>query len=870
MERFPNMPMVTFDNAQSTFRQPRFLASQDIKVKVNLEPLEYTYKIKEVERTKAEGVRDYKLLDYDIKHGSAIEKLNKNTPILDVLLEFGFQVVSVKNQNEILVKAPNTSVDSLTSGCIYIDSNVYFNYSSSFGESNKIYTPSDILHINEQRSKRIDELGYTDSRPSDVEVAEMGKELALSLSEVKHSDADQIVFLKTREMRWLSVQEKRDFIKLYCPNKEYEKYFNAHLSITDNTIKYDHSITVDRYVSEGFNEVLDFANKYKKVIVKAETGGGKTTVWFKDFIKCRPNKSLIFMVPLTTIFKQLYSEYGQIKGWSFLDGNSTPEDHTEAVENSKFVVCTYNQAVKILRRREFDYNVTDEIHNLTIHNNYKKILIDNLTIELERTRGVVIGLTGTPVTLFKELGFYMLDVNINSTIPTNVNVMLDNRNAKDIGIEMVNRIPKGGRGLLRIQSKKTCKELQKDLIDKGLYKKTEILILNSDEDKKNSDGFIELVENQRFKEQHKVILTTSLIDEGVSIKGQKLDVVAFISNTHSPSTFDTKQFFERVRQKDSTQINYLTLKFKKDGDFDKHFNLVSDYRQKIQMLNGDSIIGCKDILTTYDSLLSNNAYYRLDGSINTYQLAHQCIQDWQRKSSNNQFLDYLQLNYNMSMKLVENDMKIETEKKETTRLGDVKSKIARLWVENRLIVNTFLASYSKDRKIKSCLKRFKVVKSEYRHEHKDFMIKELTRFERLHNNTLKLKAKNCDNVDKILVSQIEGEYNLTTENMVKQNLFFLDFKNLLLNPKNEQDRIVSEKMNELVDWAVDKERFNLTWFKDKTKKLKVVSAENVTQLFVKSLIEYYGHNVKYCSIHCKFTVTKSVSNIEPEFDQKRA
>ena len=67
-------------------------------------------------------------------------------------------------------------------------------------------------------------------------------------------------------------------------------YFLTILKIKPLTIEYDETFFIKSFVSEQIKKVLDYADKYKKVILTAETGTGKTTGIIKHFHKIKQPK----------------------------------------------------------------------------------------------------------------------------------------------------------------------------------------------------------------------------------------------------------------------------------------------------------------------------------------------------------------------------------------------------------------------------------------------------------------------------------------------------------------------------------------------------------------------------------------------------
>ena len=81
---------------------------------------------------------------------------------------------------------------------------------------------------------------------------------------------------------------------------------------------------------------------------------------------------------------------------------------------------------------------------------------------------------------------------------------------------------------------------------------------------KNSVDYNKIAYKAQFADQYRLILTTSLIDEGVSIKQNGFSDVVFIETNYNPRPEAIKQFFARFRNADNTRKNIAYLRQKID------------------------------------------------------------------------------------------------------------------------------------------------------------------------------------------------------------------------------------------------------------------------------------------------------------------
>ena len=404
---------VVFDQAQSKFRQVRLVADQRNNVSVlNPKPFVFSYQSEVVEKQTTTGVTNYQYSDYKLPSNSIYAQFNNDNQILDVLLSNGFSIIS---QNGYKIRVKHNSTNSGSSGFIDKAENVYINFSDTFAPSGKIrFTPSHIVcklqFDNNWRLFRehLYTKGYEDLPVADETLKVAAKSLKDELRGITNeADADKIIFKYCFDLKYSSYEVKRQFIEENCTLPHFRKYFEAHLNYVDYRIQYDKQLIIDKYVAEVLPEILDYTDQHNKVILRADTGKGKTTAFIRDFHKHRPNARLLILASLTIIVDQNQKEYGNEA--VFLTGKSDGFDHQEA-RKANLVFATYEQGTKHLVQHSFDYIVIDEVHQLLTANSFKSDVIADLTALIKDTK--TIGLTGTPSEIFSLLGFKLIDVDV--------------------------------------------------------------------------------------------------------------------------------------------------------------------------------------------------------------------------------------------------------------------------------------------------------------------------------------------------------------------------------------------------------------------------------------------------------------------------
>ena len=124
---------VVFDNAQSTFRQIRYVPRQNDSIELNPSPKQFEISIKEEEMTSVSGVVQYTYNTSQTDTGSIYYQYNKDVNIEDKLVECGFEKVSDGRYHNSLSQSSST-------GMVNPETNTFYSHSSTYGVG--LYTPS--------------------------------------------------------------------------------------------------------------------------------------------------------------------------------------------------------------------------------------------------------------------------------------------------------------------------------------------------------------------------------------------------------------------------------------------------------------------------------------------------------------------------------------------------------------------------------------------------------------------------------------------------------------------------------------------------------------------------------------------------------
>jgi len=153
--------------------------------------------------------------------------------------------------------------------------------------------------------------------------------------------------------------------------------------------------------------------------------------------------------------------------------------------------------------------------------------------------------------------------------------------------------------IVRLNSKDTLSYIKDYLVENEILQEDEILLLYSDNEIKQSEHFKRLTNKERFEDQIKVVLTTSVIDEGINIKQTGFDTL-FLEQTYFYSPESIKQFTARFRDEDKDRKHFYYVKLTKDQGIK---NITLDKAFDYYNLNS-----LEDFATYKDALNQNIKY----------------------------------------------------------------------------------------------------------------------------------------------------------------------------------------------------------------------------------------------------------------------
>ncbi len=378
-----------------------------------------------------------------------------------------------------------------------------------------------------------------------------------------------------------------------------------------------------------------------------------------------------------------------------------------------------------------------------------------------------------------------------------------------------------GKVLIRVNAINTCKAIISELIEKKIYKKSEILLLFSSMEIKNSNDYKNLAYNRTFFEKYKIVFTTAMIDEGLSIDQAGFTDVILIETDYNPRPEPIKQFFARFRNEDAKRKNYLYLR-KKKSQIPTCFRPEVLFEKDLEtLLYENDEDEANNVLTTYNNLFSNNNYYYKDANVNKFFIAYAATDVLFQKFNVAQFLDYLKRNYNLAFTINDRYVvtKIGTNEKDYKK--KIKQQIAECWIDqNTQILQTLLYQSQDPYVFKAINKQPICVNEEIEMIAKD----NIKQFEQLFLKTKELQRMGIDNTMEYLIEKDKNDaVTLVSDSKYSKRLAVLMVEKAIQEPKTNADKKTAQQFLHFAQWCELTGRFTHKQMYEELKKIGVLN-----------------------------------------------
>ena len=801
-----------FDNAQSKYRQVRYLACQNNDIYINQNPYAFNYDATEIARTSETGVKQFRHESNRAPFGTIEYQFNQDNNIHTALLDNGFTQTTTNRYK-------HSRTESKDAGAV--GDNLFFNYSTSFSNL-QVFTPFK-LYLTESYSgdlrcfsNTLRAKGYKDKKPQ----AEAFKLAEKRLKE-QGLDREEQIFTVCYDLLTADYEDRVNFAENNANNETEKTKFHDYLKVKPLAIHYDKTLHIKKFVSEQLKSVLDYADFNQKLILTAETGTGKTTAFLKEFEKYRPNKRLLILVPLTVIVAQTKSEFPNIIG---LTSNSEPNDHAKA-KKAPIVIATYEQGYKHLKDpNTFSYVVIDEVHNLITANSYKRDAIRNLTSLLGPYK--VIGLTGTSSQIFTSIGYKLMHIKKENLMPVDISMIIDNRTPLKIALQHLENVK--GKCILRVNNRNIAKDLKTELLKLKKYTDKEILILNSDNHVKKSKDFIQLTTQGKFNDTIRLVITTSIIDEVLSIKQSGFTDTVFIETDYRPMPVSVKQFVARFRNEDTERKNYFYFRETKDQTSNSWDPSSAFYQTKKELL--EDVKGRNSTESESKDIANNDYLFYANSQVNEYALGYDIETTFFNKLTTLEYIRFLEINYNLSITINTAYKKKNIDLKDTKENRNIiKKKIGYNWVNNKDEVLNTLFRLTDNRDVKNTIDFIGLNASD---EICDLVYENIKEFERLHKSSTILEKLETENIDSKIIDF--ETMKPVSPKVVNSKIRLLQNLNIIKNPKTVTDKKNKEKLLSFISKVSKLESFNSAvllrlWKQQRTQSVNF-NADNLKEL----------------------------------------
>ena len=439
-----------------------------------------------------------------------------------------------------------------------------------------------------------------------------------------------------------SIQQRQEFFdKANIPTAQ-EDVYRGFLDFKDLAIKFDSEVHIKEWLAEELGTMFDLADKHGKICICANTNSGKTYS-FSAFTKVfRPDSRVLVVVPLTTIGNQVdrFDSNGNEFDLEVLIGTRPPEATFWKAKSAQVVFATHAHAVSILAMCDFDYIVFDEMHSNILGLDYRRDTIAKTFYSAASGDMKVIALTGTPTKSLKKLDYHMIKVHNAKDVPLKVMQRIDNRETTKLVLQYIQYdVKKGEKAFFRINSMEAINKVKNEVIKLGLYKEDEILIMSSEH--KTTPAFRQLEYQGTIQKGIKLVLTTSVIDEGVNIKNTDYAHYVFVSRGYHPIPQPAKQSTARFRNAPESMRFTFYRQLKKEDwsyDYEETFDTRTD-----QLKEGSQQ------LDEYGTVLSENKFRYADGETNPLAVAFEDDKNFFDSLNNEDFIAYMAINYSLNL-----------------------------------------------------------------------------------------------------------------------------------------------------------------------------------------------------------------------------
>ena len=339
------------------------------------------------------------------------------------------------------------------------------------------------------------------------------------------------------------------------------------------------NIEIDQYLSE-LNLKTFYDHKHYTSLIDSPTGTGKTEMIFR---RAQEKEFVIVAFPYTTQVVQQSNKYPEFQ--------TLMDDAKYDDKKSSQIICTYDKLVNLINQ-DFPLNQyelhLDECHNLYVAADYRDRVMYHIATSIrnrEYSKVFLYSSTYEP----RYLSNYLI-VNEHFAVTKNTtekdDVMCVNLDSQKLTMneamfDYIRQNLTPNEKFLIYRNNKSENVALSELLEDYGYSTMVI-----DSDSKNETSAIELLEKERLAKKTQVLITTSMLTEGINLLNQNITQIHYIDKNKSAATI--RQFASRPRiSKHVTLVWYKkddVLSSRKDT-FEEMFDFLDSAEQLEESYN---------------------------------------------------------------------------------------------------------------------------------------------------------------------------------------------------------------------------------------------------------------------------------------------
>jgi len=319
-----------------------------------------------------------------------------------------------------------------------------------------------------------------------------------------------------------------------------------------------HTLNIYQYISEKEEEIIEFINNGRRVLLNANPGSGKTFFVARlciNHLKNTKEGRIIFCSPYLIIQDQFRRELAKNDVEVNLELNSkSPRKHL--ISTDKVITSTYKSLYLISNDlKTDDLLIVDEAHSLLNTYGYganKEFFSSTIKI-LYHTPAKIALMTGTPYSgITKILNLSELKI-IKNDIQAKINIQYSNEKNTALALAFAEdcliQFGSNSLNVIYIKDREGCERI-KAVLEDNLQCKAFVLTASD----KETDVYKDLSKVSLIQNDINFLITTNVISTGANILNENIGK-ALMLNEHNPT--EIKQFSKRFRNKMDIEIDII-------------------------------------------------------------------------------------------------------------------------------------------------------------------------------------------------------------------------------------------------------------------------------------------------------------------------